>query len=102
MEIRTWRCEYEGGWKADVVDHEGEGPTGAGATEMAALVNLAEKLWAEHDDALFDCLAYILEWEANASAKRARENGYSSLISAQADGWAGGLNQAARTVRGIV
>jgi hypothetical protein len=102
MEITVYEPNLPGLWFAEVVDYEGEGPRGEGKDKLTALCELARELWERSDEALFECLAFILEYEAGKAAAQAREAGYSSLIAAQADGWAGGLNQAARTVRGIV
>jgi hypothetical protein len=46
---------------AHVVDHEGEGPKGEGKDDLEALKDLAYELAFKADDALFECLARIME-----------------------------------------
>jgi hypothetical protein len=87
MEIST-RLLPTNMWRAEVVDYEGEGPSGEGKDKIAALCELARELWENHDVALFDCLAAIMRHDADSIGP--------GHIAAH------GLRQAASTLEGIV
>lgn len=95
QEIDVAPCRHEPGlWVALLSKHEGGGPRGEGKSKAAALLALAEELWSDHDDALFDCLEELLRLDI--------ENVETDAMPDSSKRWVTlGLEQAIGTLRGV-